>query len=125
MAAGGAAGSSSSSANVDRALPNTPSVQHVIVLKRCANEVTMTAERDLWWHELMSRAAAEHRARAHESETPLFILYTSGSTGKPKGVLHTTAGYLLGVTLTTKYVFDLKETDVYWCTADIGWVTGH
>ena len=66
-----------------------------------------------------------HRAAAHESETPLFILYTSGSTGKPKGVLHTTAGYLLGVTMTTKYVFDLKDTDVYWCTADIGWVTGH
>ena len=112
-------------ASVDRALPNTPSVQHVVVLKRCGNEIAMTAGRDLWWHELMARASAAHRARAHESETPLFILYTSGSTGKPKGVLHTTAGYLLGVTLTTKYVFDLKDTDIYWCTADIGWVTGH
>jgi acetyl-CoA synthetase len=112
-------------ASVDRALPNTPSVQHVIVLKRCANDVIMTAGRDLWWHELMSAASDVHRAPAHESETPLFILYTSGSTGKPKGVLHTTAGYLLGVTLTTKYVFDIKDTDVYWCTADIGWVTGH
>jgi len=112
-------------ASVDRALPNTPSVQRVIVLKRCANEVIMTAGRDLWWHDLMSQASDVHRAGAHESETPLFILYTSGSTGKPKGVLHTTAGYLLGVTLTTKYVFDLKDTDVYWCTADIGWVTGH
>jgi acetyl-CoA synthetase len=112
-------------AGVDRALPNTPSVQHVIVLKRCANEVAMIAGRDFWWHELMSRASDVHRAAAHASETPLFILYTSGSTGKPKGVLHTTAGYLLGVTLTAKYVFDLKDTDVYWCTADIGWVTGH
>jgi len=112
-------------ASVDRALPSTPSVQHVIVLKRTANEVTMAAGRDLWWHDLMAGAADVHRARAHESETPLFILYTSGSTGKPKGVLHSTAGYLLGVTLTTKYVFDIKDTDIYWCTADIGWVTGH
>ena len=112
-------------ASVDRALPNTPSVQPVIVLKRCANDVVMTAGRDHWWHELMSPASDMHRAPAHESETPLFILYTSGSTGKPKGVLHTTAGYLLGVALTTKYVFDIKDTDVYWCTADIGWVTGH
>jgi len=112
-------------ASVDRALPNTPSVQHVIVLKRCANDIVMSAGRDLWWHELMGAASDVHRARAHESETPLFILYTSGSTGKPKGVLHTTAGYLLGVTLTTRYVFDIKDTDVYWCTADIGWVTGH
>jgi acetyl-CoA synthetase len=112
-------------ASVDRAVPNTPTVQHVVVLKRCGNEIAMTEGRDLWWHELMARASATHRARAHESETPLFILYTSGSTGKPKGVLHTTAGYLLGVTLTMKYVFDLKDTDIYWCTADIGWVTGH
>jgi acetyl-CoA synthetase len=110
---------------VDRAVPSTPSVQHVIVLKRCGNAVNMTEGRDLWWHDLMVRASDGHRARAHESETPLFILYTSGSTGKPKGVLHTTAGYLLGVTMTTKYVFDLKDTDIYWCTADIGWVTGH
>jgi acetyl-CoA synthetase len=112
-------------ASVDRALPNTPSVQHVVVLRRCGNEIALTEGRDHWWHDLMARASAIHRARAHESETPLFILYTSGSTGKPKGVLHTTAGYLLGVTLTTKYVFDLKDTDIYWCTADIGWVTGH
>jgi len=111
--------------SVDRALPNTPSVEHVIVLRRCGNEITMAAGRDLWWHDLMARAPDLHQARAHESETPLFILYTSGSTGKPKGVLHTTAGYLLGVTMTTKYVFDLKDADIYWCTADIGWVTGH
>ncbi len=112
-------------ASVDRALSNTPSIQHVIVLKRCGNEVTMDAGRDRWWHELMARAPSVHKARAHEAETPLYILYTSGSTGKPKGVLHTTGGYLLGVTLTTKYVFDIKDTDIYWCTADIGWVTGH
>jgi len=111
--------------SVDRALPNTPSVEHVIVLRRCGNEIAMAAGRDLWWHDLMARASDLHKARAHESETPLFILYTSGSTGKPKGVLHTTAGYLLGVTMTTKYVFDLKDADIYWCTADIGWVTGH
>ena len=111
--------------SVDRALPNTPSVEHVIVLRRCGNEIAMAAGRDLWWHDLMARAPDLHKARAHESETPLFILYTSGSTGKPKGVLHTTAGYLLGVTMTTKYVFDLKDADIYWCTADIGWVTGH
>jgi len=111
--------------SVDRALPNTPTVEHVIVLKRSGQEIPMTEGRDLWWHEAMAKASAVHRAPAHESETPLFILYTSGSTGKPKGVLHTTAGYLLGVTLTAKYVFDLKDTDLYWCTADIGWVTGH
>ena len=112
-------------ASVDRAVPSTPSVQHVIVLRRCGNEIAMTPDRDLWWHDVMAAASDLHRAAAHESETPLFILYTSGSTGKPKGVLHTTAGYLLGVTLTTKYVFDVKDTDIYWCTADIGWVTGH
>jgi acetyl-CoA synthetase len=111
--------------NVDRALPGTPSVQHVIVLKRTGQEVAFTEGRDRWWHDLMATAPAAHRAPAHESETPLFILYTSGSTGKPKGVLHSTAGYLLGVTMTSHYVFDLKDTDVYWCTADIGWITGH
>ena len=111
--------------NVDRALSATPTVQHVIVLKRTGNEVTMTEGRDRWWHDVMAAASTQHKAKAHESETPLFILYTSGSTGKPKGVLHTTAGYLLGVTMSAHYVFDLKESDVYWCTADIGWVTGH
>ncbi len=111
--------------NVDRALPHTPTVQHVVVLKRTGNAVTMTEGRDRWWHDLMAAAPATHKAKAHDSETPLFILYTSGSTGKPKGVLHTSAGYLLGTTMTSHYVFDLKETDVYWCTADIGWITGH
>ncbi len=112
-------------ANVDRALPNTPSVQHVIVLRRTGQPVEMTEGRDRWWHEFVAGVPAEHAAKGFDSEHPLFILYTSGSTGKPKGVLHTTAGYLLGVTMTTKYVFDLKDTDVYFCTADIGWVTGH
>ncbi len=112
-------------ANVDRALPGTPSVQHVIVLRRTGNAVTITEGRDRWWHELMATAPAVHKAKSFDSEQPLFILYTSGSTGKPKGVLHSSAGYLLGTTITTKYVFDIKETDIYWCTADIGWITGH
>jgi acetyl-CoA synthetase len=111
--------------NVDRAVEGTPTVQKVIVLKRTGQEVAMTAGRDLWWHDLVAAAADEHAARPMDSEHPLFILYTSGSTGKPKGVLHTTAGYLLGAALTTRYVFDLKPNDVYWCTADVGWVTGH
>ena len=85
----------------------------------------MEPGRDRWWHELVAGQPTEHRARGFDSEHPLYILYTSGSTGKPKGVLHTTAGYLLGVTMTTHYVFDLKDTDVYFCTADVGWVTGH
>ncbi len=111
--------------NVDRAVAATPSVEHVIVLRRTGQPVEMTEGRDRWWHEFVADVPAEHKAKAFDSEHPLFILYTSGSTGKPKGVLHTTAGYLLGVTMTTKHVFDLKETDVYFCTADIGWVTGH
>ena len=112
-------------ANVDRAVGFTPSVQHVVVLKRTGNAVTMTEGRDRWWHELVDAAPAEHRAKGFDSENPLFILYTSGSTGKPKGVLHTSGGYMLGTAITTKYVFDLKETDIYFCTADIGWITGH
>jgi acetyl-CoA synthetase len=112
-------------ANVDRAVAATPSVEHVIVLRRTGQPVEMTEGRDRWWHEFVAGVPAEHAAKGFDSEHPLFILYTSGSTGKPKGVLHTTAGYLLGVTMTTKHVFDLKETDVYFCTADIGWVTGH
>jgi len=110
---------------VDQALEQCPTVQHVIVLKRAGNPIDMKAGRDHDWHELMQRASPVHEAPALDSEHPLFILYTSGSTGKPKGVLHTTAGYLLGAMLTTKYVFDLKPEDTYWCTADIGWVTGH
>jgi acetyl-CoA synthetase len=111
--------------NVDRALDGTPSVKHVIVLQRTNTHVTMKEGRDFWWHNVMAAASHRHEAQAFDSETPLFILYTSGSTGKPKGVLHTSGGYLLGTTITSKHVFDLKETDTYWCTADVGWITGH
>jgi acetyl-CoA synthetase len=111
--------------NVDEALRNTPSVQSVVVLKRTGTEVHMEPGRDFWWDGLMETAADVCEAEKLDSEHPLFILYTSGSTGKPKGVLHTTGGYLTGVTITSRWVFDLKDTDTYWCTADIGWVTGH
>jgi acetyl-CoA synthetase len=100
-------------------------VGRVIVVQRAGNEVNFQAGRDLWWHEEMSAVDANCPAEKMESEAPLFILYTSGSTGKPKGILHTTGGYLLGAKMTTKYIFDLREDDVYWCTADVGWVTGH
>jgi acetyl-CoA synthetase len=100
-------------------------VQAVIVLRRCFNEIHMQEGRDFWWHRELEYVGAECPAEPMDSEAPLFILYTSGSTGKPKGIFHTTAGYLLGVKLTSRYVFDLKAEDVYWCTADIGWVTGH
>jgi acetyl-CoA synthetase len=112
-------------ASVDRAVEHTPSVQTVLVVKRCGNEVKMKEGRDVWWNEAWEGAPNVHKAKAFDSEHPLFILYTSGSTGKPKGVLHTTAGYLLGCKLTSQYVFDLKETDRYFCSADIGWITGH
>jgi acetyl-CoA synthetase len=111
--------------NVDRALPGTPSVEKVIVLRRTGQEIPMQAGRDLWWHEAVGPASGLHAAKAFGAETPLYILYTSGSTGKPKGVLHTSGGYLLGAHMTMKYVFDLKDDDVYFCTADVGWVTGH
>src|SRR6516162_6732865 len=100
-------------------------IEHVIVLRRASNEVNFQADRDLWWHEELAKVDADCPAEKMDSEAPLFILYTSGSTGKPKGILHTTGGYLLGAKMTTKYVFDLQDEDVYWCTADIGWVTGH
>ncbi|MCA8983846.1 MAG: acetate--CoA ligase [Planctomycetaceae bacterium] len=112
-------------AAVDESLAKSPSVQKVIVYQRTGAEVTMVPDRDYWWHELMEHESAECEATPVDSEHPLFILYTSGSTGKPKGVLHTTAGYMLGTTMSTRWVFDLSETDTYWCTADIGWVTGH
>jgi acetyl-CoA synthetase len=119
--------------NVDEALALTDangrllskSIEKVIVLRRAQNEVNVQAGRDVWWHEEVAGADANCPAEKMDSEAPLFILYTSGSTGKPKGILHTTGGYLLGAKMTTRYVFDLRDTDVYWCTADVGWVTGH
>ena len=110
---------------VDEALKETPSVKTCIVVRRTAAPLHMEAGRDYWWHELMETVDANCPAESLESEHPLYILYTSGTTGKPKGILHTTAGYLLQAHLTTKWVFDLKDEDIYWCTADIGWVTGH
>jgi len=112
-------------ANVDRAVEGTPTVQTVLVVKRCGNPVNMVEGRDVWWKEAWEGAPNKHVAKAFDSEHPLFILYTSGSTGKPKGVLHTSAGYLLGAKLSSHYVFDLKENDRYFCSADIGWITGH
>jgi acetyl-CoA synthetase len=109
--------------NVDRAVDGT-TVEHVVVVKRCANPVAWSA-RDAWWHEIVDPAPARHEASAWDSEHPLFSLYTSGTTGKPKGILHTTGGYLTNAAYTTKQVFDLRDEDVFWCTADIGWVTGH
>ncbi|WP_437184906.1 acetate--CoA ligase [Planctomicrobium sp. SH668] len=111
--------------NVDASLTNSPSVEKVVVVRRTGGEVDMVPDRDYWWHDLMETVDADCEAEQLDSEHPLFILYTSGSTGKPKGVLHTTAGYMLGTKMTTKWVFDLKDEDTYWCTADIGWITGH
>src|ERR1700677_1137093 len=100
-------------------------IEKVIVLRRTGHEIEIQEGRDLWWHREMQYVNADCPAEKLESETPLFILYTSGSTGKPKGILHTTAGYLLYAKVTSKYVFDLRPEDVYWCTADVGWGTGH
>ncbi|MEZ4256839.1 MAG: acetate--CoA ligase [Polyangiales bacterium] len=111
--------------NVDKALAHVPSVKTCIVLRRTENAVHMESGRDHWWHDRIAKAAPTHKAPALDAEHPLFILYTSGTTGTPKGVLHTTGGYMVGTWLSTKYVFDLKDDDVYWCTADIGWITGH
>lgn len=110
---------------VDEALEHCPSVEHVVVVERTPEAVEMKAGRDHWWQDLMATASADCPPESLEAEHPLFILYTSGTTGKPKGVVHSTAGYLLGVAYSTDMVFDLKEDDTYWCTADIGWVTGH
>ena len=109
----------------DTALQHTPSIQKVVVIKRNDELCQMVAGRDVWYHELMAKASADCPAEKLNAEDYLFILYTSGSTGKPKGVVHSTAGYLLWSALTHKYVFDIHEGDVYFCTADIGWVTGH
>ena len=115
-------------ATVDEALASCPDIKKVVVLRRTGEAVPMTADRDLWWHDLLETPAGQVTECAPEevdAEHPLFLLYTSGSTGKPKGILHTTAGYLLYTAYTHKLVFDLKDDDVYWCTADVGWVTGH
>ncbi len=109
---------------VDKAVEDTPSIESVIVVKRIGSEVNWT-DKDCWWHEEMEKADPECPPGEMDAEDPLFILYTSGSTGKPKGVLHTTGGYLVYTTVTHKYVFDYHEGDIYWCTADIGWITGH
>src|SRR5579862_5812644 len=110
---------------VDEAMTACPTVKHVVVYRRSGSPVHMDDGRDRWWHDLVSNAPAECPAEPMDAEDMLYILYTSGTTGKPKGLVHTTGGYAVQTYLTTKYVFDLKENDVYWCTADIGWVTGH
>jgi acetyl-CoA synthetase len=118
-------------ASVDDALTGTPTIEKVVVVERIGHRVetaapiSMKPGRDLWWHDIVANASDECAAEPMDAEDMLFILYTSGTTGKPKGVVHTTAGYLVGVSTTHRYVFDIKEDDVYWCTADIGWVTGH
>jgi acetyl-CoA synthetase len=111
--------------NVDEALKKCPSIHKVLVLKRVGNKVEMRQGRDVWWDELVPAQSAKCEAAPFDSEHPLYTLYTSGTTGKPKGVVHTTGGYLTHVLMTMRWVFDLKDDDIYWCTADIGWVTGH
>ena len=112
-------------ANTDAALAQCPDVETVVVVQRTANSVAMQDGRDIWYHEAKAAVAADCPAEEMNAEDPLFILYTSGSTGKPKGVLHTTGGYMVYASMTHEYVFDYKDGDIYWCTADVGWVTGH
>ncbi len=110
---------------VDESLEKSSTVEKVVVVRRTGSNVNMVPDRDYWWHELMAGTSAECDAAEVDSEHPLFLLYTSGSTGKPKGILHSTAGYLLGTLMTSRWVLDLKDEDTFWCTADVGWVTGH
>jgi acetyl-CoA synthetase len=112
-------------ANTDKAVAQCPNVHTVLTVKRTGGDIQWNGKTDVWYHDAMANASTDCPAEAMDAEDPLFILYTSGSTGKPKGVLHTTGGYLLYVTMTTKYTFDLQEGEIYWCTADVGWVTGH
>ncbi len=110
---------------VDEALKSCPTVKNVVIYRRTGTSIHLQAGRDHWWHDLMTKAKDECPAEPLDAEHPLYILYTSGTTGKPKGVVHTTGGYSVGTYLTTKWVFDLRDEDTFWCTADIGWVTGH
>ena len=110
---------------VDEALSSCPTVKRCVVFQRTKSNVTMVEGRDVWWHDAMKVASNECPAEPLDAEHPLFLLYTSGTTGKPKGILHTTGGYTVGTYASAKWVFDLREEDIYWCTADIGWVTGH
>jgi len=111
--------------SVDAALAKSPTVKHTIVLRRTGESVVMQPGRDHWWHELVAFQRGTATPESVDSEHPLFLLYTSGSTGKPKGIVHTTGGYLLGTTLSTRWIFDLRDEDTFWCTADVGWITGH
>lgn len=111
--------------NVDEAIKGAPSIEKVLVVKRTGQDVHMEEGRDFWWHDIVDRQSTEHEAEPMDSEDLLYLLYTSGTTGKPKGIVHTTGGYLTGVASTHRSVFDIKDDDVYWCAADIGWVTGH
>ncbi|MFQ5879977.1 MAG: AMP-binding protein, partial [Dehalococcoidia bacterium] len=111
--------------NADDAVAQCPTIEKVVMVQRTGQQVPMQEGRDLWWHDLTAQASQHCPAEDMDAEDILYLLYTSGTTGKPKGVVHTTGGYMVGVYATTKWVFDLKEEDTYWCTADIGWVTGH
>jgi acetyl-CoA synthetase len=112
--------------NIDKVLPDCPSIEHCVVVRRTGGDIAWTEGRDVWWHEALERASADCPAEPFDAEQMLFLLYTSGTTAKPKGIVHTTGGYMTGVAATHKLIFDIKpETDVFWCSADIGWVTGH